>query len=148
MSKQQHTLMRFDPATGKECPYPSHAQQWRDFNGKYAWLFNPWSGERRSAGNVGDDPFGLLMLPPGEPVYAAPATPIHKPLTEERIIDVTEHISMETPGCFISIARAIERAHGIGAAPARPVKLVEAAPRDIGQAQDCHGEHIDKPARQ
>jgi hypothetical protein len=71
MSKQQQTLMRFDPATGDASPYPSHAQQWREFNGKYAWLFNPWSGERRSSGDVGDDPFGLLILPPGEPIYAA-----------------------------------------------------------------------------
>lgn len=71
MSKQQQTLMRFDPATGWSNPYPSHAQQWREFNGKYAWLFNPWNGERRCAGDVGDDPFGLLILPPGEPLYAA-----------------------------------------------------------------------------
>jgi hypothetical protein len=71
MSQQQQTLMRFDPANGTEQPYPSHAQQWRNFHGKYAWLFNPWSGERRSAGDVGDDPFGLLILPPGEPIYAA-----------------------------------------------------------------------------
>jgi hypothetical protein len=72
MANQQHTLMRFDPATGNEQPYPSHAQQWREFNGKYAWLFNPWSGERRSAGDVGDDPLGLLIQPPGEPLYAEP----------------------------------------------------------------------------
>jgi hypothetical protein len=72
MMKQQHTLMKFDPATGEPKPYPSHADQWRGWHGKAtAWIFNPWSGERRDAGDVGSDPFGRLILPPGEPVYAA-----------------------------------------------------------------------------
>lgn len=69
--KQQHTLMKFDPATGSEKPYPSHAEQWRHWHGKAtAWLFNPWTGERRNAGDVGSDAFGLLIQPPGEPLYA------------------------------------------------------------------------------
>jgi hypothetical protein len=69
--KQQFTLMKFDPATGEEKPYPSHAAQWRDWHGKStAWLFNPWSGDRRHAGDVGSDPFGHLILPPGEPIFA------------------------------------------------------------------------------
>ena len=61
--KQQEDLMRFDPATGVENPYPSHAQQWRDFNGDTAWLFNPWTGSRRHASDVGSDPFGHLVIP-------------------------------------------------------------------------------------
>lgn len=70
--KQQHSLMKFDPATGDEKPYPSHADQWREWHGKTtAWLFNPWTGTRRLAGDVGDDTFGQLILPPGEPIYAA-----------------------------------------------------------------------------
>ncbi len=71
--KQQHTLMKFDPATGAEKPYPSHAEQWRKYHGAEAWLFNPWSGTRRLAGDVGTDVFGLLVLPPGEPLYASSA---------------------------------------------------------------------------
>lgn len=70
MSKQQDTLMSFDPATGEARPYPSHAQQWRNFHGADAWLWNPWTGERRAAGDVGSDPFGLLIVAPGEPIYA------------------------------------------------------------------------------
>ena len=27
----QNILMKFDPATGKERPYPSHAAQWRNW---------------------------------------------------------------------------------------------------------------------
>ena len=70
MSRQQSTLMRFDPATGAEKPYPSHAAQWREYHGELAWLFNPWVGHRRWAGDVGSDVFGHLIIPPGEPVYA------------------------------------------------------------------------------
>mgnify|MGYP001019783968 CR=1 FL=1 len=70
--KQQHSLMTFDPATGEPKPYPSHADQWREWHGKAtAWLFNPWTGTRRDAGDVGSDTFGQLILPPGEPLYAA-----------------------------------------------------------------------------
>lgn len=54
-------LMKFDPASGWSKPYPSHAAQWREHNGKTAWLFNPWTGERRNAQDVGSDPFGLLI---------------------------------------------------------------------------------------
>ena len=67
--KQQHTLMKFDPATGEPKPYPSHTEQWRDWHGRATtWLFNPWSGTRRNAGDVGSDAFGFLIVPHGEPI--------------------------------------------------------------------------------
>ncbi len=70
--KQQSALMKFDPATGEDKPYPSHADQWRDWYGSTtAWLFNPWTGERRDARNVGRDILGHLVIPPGEPIYLA-----------------------------------------------------------------------------
>ena len=68
---QQQSLMAFDPTTGEPQPYPSHAEQWRKYHGKLAWLFNPWTGTRRLASDVGYDPFGCLIVPPDEPVYAA-----------------------------------------------------------------------------
>lgn len=68
---QQDSLMKFDPATGDPKPYPSHAAQWREWHGKgTAWLINPWTGTRRNAGDVGSDPFGRLIQPPEEPLYA------------------------------------------------------------------------------
>jgi len=73
--KQQHTLMKFDPASGAEKPYPSHAEQWRKYHGAEAWLFNPWSGTRRLACDVGTDVFGVLVVPPSEPLYASSAQP-------------------------------------------------------------------------
>lgn len=62
----QQALMRFDPATGEAKPYPSHAAQWREWHGhRTAWLFNPWTGGRRNAGDVGSDVLGQLICPPG-----------------------------------------------------------------------------------
>ncbi len=68
--KNQYTLMKFDPATGQEKPYPSHAHQWREYNGTTAWLFNPWTGERRSAEAVGSDPTGILIRVDSEPLFS------------------------------------------------------------------------------
>lgn len=56
-------LMRYDPATGDLKPYPSEANQWRQYHGQTAWLFNPWTGKRRDARDVGSDPFGLAIVP-------------------------------------------------------------------------------------
>ncbi len=89
--KQQHTLMKFDPATGAEKPYPSHAEQWRKYHGAAAWLFNPWTGTRRRAWDVGTDVFGLLVLPPGEPLYAMPRA---RPLSDE-LMDCVDRLGSE-----------------------------------------------------
>ena len=67
----QETLMANCPATGCTRPYPSHAAQWRKYNGATAWLFNPWSGRRRSAEDVGSDPFGMGIRVETKPVFAA-----------------------------------------------------------------------------
>lgn len=76
MSRQQHTVMAHDPGDGAPCPFPSHADQYRDWHKVRAWLFSPWTGEPRRAEDVGTDTFGHLIIPPGEPVYAdAPPAP-------------------------------------------------------------------------
>ena len=68
---QQQTVMKYDPATGQSTPYPSHAQQWRDWNGNsVAWIFNPWTGRIRTAEDIGSDLQGLLIIPPGEAICA------------------------------------------------------------------------------
>ena len=72
MTPTQQALMKFDPATGDTRPYPSHAEQWREWHGYgTAWLFNPWTGGRRNASDVGTDVLGRLIQPPTEPLYAA-----------------------------------------------------------------------------
>jgi hypothetical protein len=59
----QPQLMAFDPASGEPRPYPSHAGQWREYHGTVAWLFNPWTGTRRLAADVGTDSLGRLVQP-------------------------------------------------------------------------------------
>lgn len=73
MNRQQTSLMLYDPATGGPRPYPSEARQWREHHGPTAWLFNPWTGVRRDALAVGTDPFGHLILPSEEQIYAVQA---------------------------------------------------------------------------
>lgn len=65
----QDKLMLYDPANGSPRPYPSHAAQWREYHGRDAWLFNPWTGTRRSAGDVGSDVSGLLIDPGSGDVF-------------------------------------------------------------------------------
>ena len=61
-------LMKYDPATGIERPYPSHAEQYRIYHGSVAWLFNPFTGKRRDARDVGSDCYGhAITLSEGDP---------------------------------------------------------------------------------
>ncbi len=68
--EQQYTLMLYDPQTGDRYPFPAYAKMYREHHGQVAFLFNPWIGVRRLAGDVGSDPFGHLILPPNEPLFA------------------------------------------------------------------------------
>ena len=51
----QSRVMKFDPQTGAQRPYPSEAVQYRTLHHGPAWLYNPWTGEPRSAAEVGAD---------------------------------------------------------------------------------------------
>lgn len=69
--RQQPTVMRYDPATGVPNPMPKNAAKWREWHGySTAWLFNPWTGQRRTAEDVGSDTQGQLIVPSGEPLFA------------------------------------------------------------------------------
>lgn len=59
--KKTLPLMKFDPATAKEFPYPSEADQWREYHGATAWLYNPYTGNLRDARDVGSDVYGILL---------------------------------------------------------------------------------------
>lgn len=58
------SLLKFDPATGNEKPYPSHPEQYRQHHGQVAWLFNPFTGKQRDARDIGSDTFGLQIEAP------------------------------------------------------------------------------------
>lgn len=57
----QNELMKYDPRTGEENPYPSHADQFRNWHGRDAWLINPWTGASRHYSDIGSDPTGTLI---------------------------------------------------------------------------------------
>ena len=80
--KQQHTLMKYDPATGEHRPYPSNAHDWRKYHGATAWLYNPWSGDKRDPRDIGMDVNGLLIIPKGEPIYAGSQAELEAEETE------------------------------------------------------------------
>lgn len=59
----QNELMMFDPVDGSPKPYPSHADQYRKWHGKVAWLFNPLTGQKRDPRDIGSDVQGFLIVP-------------------------------------------------------------------------------------
>ena len=75
-----HGLMKYDPATGQQYPYPSHEAQYRAYHGSVAWLYNPWTGDARSAHDVGSDVFGLGINQLGPFFAAKPDNQRLKPL--------------------------------------------------------------------
>lgn len=66
--KNQHTPMTHSPASG--APYSGMAaplaDDYRQRNPKLRWRFNPWTGAARDAFDMGSDPLGRLIAPPGE----------------------------------------------------------------------------------
>ena len=55
-------LMQYDPLTGvKGNVFPSEAEQYRKWHGKVAWLYNPYTGKKRDARDIGSDVFGHLI---------------------------------------------------------------------------------------
>lgn len=61
MMTNQNKLMFCCPAYGTSNPFPSHAEQYREYHGKVAWLVNPWTGKNRDPKDIGSDPFGHLI---------------------------------------------------------------------------------------
>jgi hypothetical protein len=55
--------MRFDPQYRTPNPYPSHAAQYRKWHGLTAWLYNPWTGDKRLPTDIGSDVQGFLIVP-------------------------------------------------------------------------------------
>jgi hypothetical protein len=55
------SLMLFDPIEGTHTPYPSEPNQYRKYHGKVAWMYNPYTGRKRDARDIGSDVFGYLI---------------------------------------------------------------------------------------
>lgn len=62
---ESETPMAFDPATGAQDCTPDTPTAYRKHHGEVAWLFNPWTGQRRDARDVGSDTFGQALVAEG-----------------------------------------------------------------------------------
>jgi len=65
----KESYMKFDPETGIKIPNTT-PELYRETHTGVAWLFNPWSGDKRDSRDIGSDVFGLLMVAPGESIKA------------------------------------------------------------------------------
>jgi len=61
MTDKPIPLMKYDPAYGTEKPFPSEANQYRLWHGRVAWLYNPYTGEKRDPYDIGSDVLGFLI---------------------------------------------------------------------------------------
>jgi len=61
--------MKFDPETGIKIPNTT-PELYRETHTGVAWLFNPYTGDKRDSRDIGSDVFGLLMVAPGESIKA------------------------------------------------------------------------------
>lgn len=59
--------MLFDPATGKQFPYPADPYEYRNYHGPMAWLYNPYTGDARNPLDIGTDVFGYAIVPTKRP---------------------------------------------------------------------------------
>jgi len=89
LDSSQQQRMRYDPVTGHHHPYPSHAAQYREFHGKVAWMYNPWTRAQRDARDIGSDVTGLLIASEynkaPEPICCEPAKPSAPRVTPESV---------------------------------------------------------------
>lgn len=60
---KQTSFLRYDPRTGREMRQPVRAQEFRDYHGRVAWLYNPWTGDLRDVEDIGSDVYGHLISP-------------------------------------------------------------------------------------
>jgi hypothetical protein len=53
----------FDPVAGHNNPQPDRANDYRNYHGCVAWLFNPYTGDGRDPRDIGSDIQGHLCVP-------------------------------------------------------------------------------------
>lgn len=73
--KPQRTPLAFNPMNGEDLPkdtlfFAERVRQDRPAlklgGPQYEWRFDPWTGGARDARDIKSDPYGLLIVPPGE----------------------------------------------------------------------------------
>jgi hypothetical protein len=56
--------MRYDPVTGNYAVRLATPEEYREHYGSVAWLYDPWTGNKRDLRDVGTDPLGKLIVQP------------------------------------------------------------------------------------
>lgn len=90
------SLMKFDPATGEKDPIPNEAKHYRNFHGDVAWIYNPYSGEKRDPRDIGSDVLGFGIIAGAhnkeEPVKQAKPEALEAVEVARKIVDVSNVI--------------------------------------------------------
>lgn len=114
MRRQQLTPMTHCPAFGTplEEHHPKVATEWRERYGALAWLYSPWGGSKRHPSDVGLDTFGVLLIPPGEPIQVSEwlmedSGPYHDPAHPERLLPVKYYTEPASEGQFCAVTYAV-----------------------------------------
>lgn len=132
---RQKRLMQFNPETGVEALEPIFAEAWRKQN-KGAWLFNPWTGVKREAIEIGDDVFGF-RIQDGVSPFESILTAIRQGSVAHEILDLMKESDFSVDE---SIGEDDEPVLMIAAYHGR-VTLVEELLRRGANAR-CHGQGV------
>lgn len=60
---QQTEPMKYDPVDGMMNPHPEMADEYREYHGNVAWMYNPWTGMERDPRDIGSDVLGQAIVP-------------------------------------------------------------------------------------
>lgn len=68
IQKLNNKPMRYDPVNGfliisSDESIITDPVKYREYHGHVAWLYNPWTGQKRDARDIGSDTFGHLIIP-------------------------------------------------------------------------------------
>ncbi|MGI4846818.1 MAG: dATP/dGTP diphosphohydrolase domain-containing protein [Janthinobacterium lividum] len=98
----QKTPLRYGPTEGPLRWFKSivTAKEFRLTYPAAPWTRNPWSGEDRQLSDIDTDPYGLLIVPPGEDVAAAPPRNVSAPLEHD-----PSGLAAATPGAKLDAGK-------------------------------------------
>jgi len=100
------SYMKFNPINGNLLTLESvDPADWRPVAGTptsiadaHIWRYNPWTGQRRAAPDVKDDPFGICCVSPSEPLRPAERRTAEMPEGQDVVIDRRNPKSVEAKG--------------------------------------------------
>lgn len=58
----QDTMLKYDPVTGDPLQYEMKAEEYRMRHPNALWVYNPWAGNKRHAGDADSDNYGVAIV--------------------------------------------------------------------------------------